>query len=655
MKKIKGSSVVQFIKASLRLLTWLLMIVPLGLLGSAWVIKGLGTVTGGILNKMNKGLKESLELEVADDEEAEANEDEEELDETGCKAKKRGKKSKLREGEEEKEDVDEAACCVVDDPASHLLDKVGVKASTANLVGNDAAAISIVEKLLSKIDKLESKIDQLEGRAEKNSVDATPSKSVNEPATKLMHASEFVGVVRNFLQSGEVSGDSPVKVRAEAYGNYGLGGVTKVGRMFNLWFDTNSKFDGLQMNVSTMLDCIEGRDVVYNDEIQCMGSNDGKDTGFYWRVTQVEAKNDVLVVNACLPKFDKRKLECESSEDEPEKFNISKDEIEDSKMKFLSGLDKLNKSQLKKVFDEFADRVLTSFENQKRVNPDPSVRHTNQEVRDAVKKINFFRRLSYAQELTDEQKREFADLVYKYWYDWIYVEKKDEDGETYLDPVMSVSDMLNQPFKSGFARPGDKVPLATEFKIWDNGNVYTLQPFNYTLDVDDYKQRKSIAKRKQRLDAQAKRDAADAGKGFVPKRGTAGTWSINDWNRMIGSLSDNRRREIKDEIMADIEDELKNDPQERAREVALVQSLFNGTARVVDANKSRVSKIDKDQKKKRKQLKALRDKMQKEVDDLDKQVGELQKVARDAKKKLDADPDNEDLDVDYDNAKFDLD
>lgn len=98
------------------------------------------------------------------------------------------------------------------------------------------------------------------------------------------------------------------------------------------------------MNVSTMLDCIEGREVAYNDEIRCMGSNDGRDTGFYWRVTQVEAKNDVLVVNASLPKFDKRKLECESSEGEPEKFNISKDEIEDSKMKFMSGLDKLSKS-----------------------------------------------------------------------------------------------------------------------------------------------------------------------------------------------------------------------------------------------------------------------------------------------------------------------
>jgi len=237
----------------------------------------------------------------------------------------------------------------------------------------------------------------------------------------------------------------------------------------------------------------------------------------------------------------------------------------------------------------------------------------------------------------------------------VCVDKKDADGETYSDPVIQVKDMLNQPFKSFFGRPGDKIPFATAFKVWDNGQVYTLQNFNYTLDVDDYKQRKSIAKRKQRMDAQAQRDAADAGKGFKPKRGQAGTWSVSDWNHMIGMLSDARRREIKDEIMADINAEHANDPKARANEIALIQSLFNGTAKVVDANKERMSKKDKDLKKKRKQLKALQDKMQKELDDLDKKVGDLEKIAKEAKKKLDADPDNEDLDVEYDNAKFDLD
>lgn len=44
--------------------------------------------------------------------------------------------------------------------ASHLLDPVGVKASTASLKGQDTAMISVVETLLKKIDRLEQKVDE---------------------------------------------------------------------------------------------------------------------------------------------------------------------------------------------------------------------------------------------------------------------------------------------------------------------------------------------------------------------------------------------------------------------------------------------------------------------------------------------------------------
>jgi len=65
-------------------------------------------------------------------------------------------------------------------------------------------------------------------------------------------------------------------------------------------------------------------------------------------------------------------------------------------MKFRSGLDKLSKEETKKLFDQMADRIQASLDNQKRVNPDPSIKHTQQEINDAVKKINFYRKLSYA-------------------------------------------------------------------------------------------------------------------------------------------------------------------------------------------------------------------------------------------------------------------
>jgi len=324
-KKIKESSVSQFIKASLRLLTWFLMIVPMGLLGSAWVLKGLGTATQGLLKKMNKGLKESLELEVADDEESEANEDEEELDETGCKAK-----AKEDCNEDEEEDVQEAACCVVDDPASHLLDGVGVKASTANLVGNDAAAISVVERLLSKIDKLEAKIEILESRAEKNSDDATSSKSVNEAESKLMFASEFTEIINKLLDKGEISEDSPVKIFAKTYGNFGLGGIGKRANMFSIWFDTDYGYDGLLMNVSDMLERIERQKVNYKDVIGGYCNPNGSEAmtnpNELWKIMDIKAKNDVLVISLDFPEDLRRKFMSEAdeeTEEEPEEVEVS--------------------------------------------------------------------------------------------------------------------------------------------------------------------------------------------------------------------------------------------------------------------------------------------------------------------------------------------
>lgn len=60
---------------------------------------------------------------------------------------------------EKPEDVSEAD---YREKASHLLDPVGVKASTASLKAQDTAMISVVETLLKKIDRLEEKVSKTE-------------------------------------------------------------------------------------------------------------------------------------------------------------------------------------------------------------------------------------------------------------------------------------------------------------------------------------------------------------------------------------------------------------------------------------------------------------------------------------------------------------
>ena len=436
------------------------------------------------------------------------------------------------------------------EPISHALDTIGVKASTASLASQDAAAISVVEKLLSKIEKLESKIEILESRAEKNSVDATSSKSVKEADTS---------------------------------------------------------FEDLSP----------------------------------------EEKDDV-------------------------EFKVTSQDIESSKRKFKSGLDKLSKEEIEKMFDEMADRITSSLKAQKDAGADPSVRHSQKEVADAVKKINFFRELSYEKELTDAQKKQFADLVYKYWYDWIGNEKQDENGDITLDPVRSVKDMLNQPFKSFFGRPGNHVSLATEFRIYDNGNTYVLQPFQYTRDP--YDELKTTKARRQKIAAKDLQAAADAGKGFKPPKGKEGewiaddpeqplrkptsgekgTWTINDWNHMIGTLSKARREEIEKELRAEIEKENPSDEFTRAKELAFLKMIFNRAGNASAANADYFNKMEKAKRKKQRQLNAMKKDMENQLEEISKKIESLEKKQKELKKRLEDDPDDDEADSELVDLGYDL-
>ena len=152
-------------------------------------VKMLGAVGGFIdkyskkaLDKIDDKLAESVALEVEDDKQTLEEADAEELDADGnpiVEAEKEEiteEETEIEEDEELKEEVNKELAEAekeeikeADDrePAAHLLDIAGVKASTASLNGENSAMLSIVESLLKKIDKLETKLDEACSKKEK--------------------------------------------------------------------------------------------------------------------------------------------------------------------------------------------------------------------------------------------------------------------------------------------------------------------------------------------------------------------------------------------------------------------------------------------------------------------------------------------------------
>lgn len=152
--KSKVASVsLQFVKAAMRLLLLVCYIVPCGCLGVAWVVKKLGQASQWVLDKCDAPLATESEKPVS--------EDDIELEADGVTVK---------EADEVEEDEDELDEADYRDPASHLLDVAGVKASTASLKAQDAAMISVVESLLKKIDKLEERLDEATKKSSKKAV-----------------------------------------------------------------------------------------------------------------------------------------------------------------------------------------------------------------------------------------------------------------------------------------------------------------------------------------------------------------------------------------------------------------------------------------------------------------------------------------------------
>lgn len=195
-KKTKTGS---FIAGVLKFLIWVGIICGGSIMAGAWAISQVGKVAGVMvkgLKDVNSRLSESLELECADDAQALEEMDADVLDAEGNPASDDSQGAMIHQGKSIAEwaklfkgeftipqlarmatsgtDLDqlllttEGTSDIYDseleeadyrEKASHLLDPVGVKASTASLKAQDTAMISVVETLLKKIDRLEEKVD----------------------------------------------------------------------------------------------------------------------------------------------------------------------------------------------------------------------------------------------------------------------------------------------------------------------------------------------------------------------------------------------------------------------------------------------------------------------------------------------------------------
>lgn len=248
-------------------------------------------------------------------------------------------------------------------------------------------------------------------------------------------------------------------------------------------------------------------------------------------------------------------------------------EIESTKRKFRTDLDKLDPEELAKVMNNVFNRIAVSLQKQKDAGGDPNSEHDRSEVLAAVRRMkqlmqkdrdNFAIKDPETKEdimsgLTQEEREEFSDLVYKHWYDWIKSVKKNSDGEIEEVPLMSVKDWLDNPgatikvdpkthelvYKTDrqFVGPGYSfMPIGV-------GSNHAFRTTNRTKDADGnmtgdftlvqpaviWKQKplKTDIKRAERIASKEKQDAVDRGE-FAPEELDM---MVNTWKKTFGPVS----------------------------------------------------------------------------------------------------------------------
>ena len=613
----------------------------MGVAGLSFCVSKLSGAIDGIGKKLGSKLMESLTLEVADDDELKEKEDVETLAEDGVtEAKKEKEEEKVNEADDR-------------EPASHLLDAVGVKASTASLKAQDTAMISVVEMLMKKIDKLETKLEEAKlneyghQRHDLSKKDSTISKAI------VNHIEELTPEV---LQSQEHAADLLAQWFAEEKVDTEYSRrVLKEIRFFPR-FKNVSNIISYLMN---MLGSGMGNKMTYGRRYESEGS-EGEDiipeSDFFGEASgPSDAELDAIDAEAPV--------------------EVKQSDLEEFKDGFDKGLASLSKEETTQLLDNFLKKMETSAKKQAELGSGEA--HDLADVKKACQKIKFYKDLSYEKPLTDAQKQEFSDLVYKYWYDWVPVKITDpETGkpEAMMMPVSEFVDRTASDSYSGsmFGRFEKYAPIYSDdytdddgnpipFMVTDdNGNRIRL-PGVVNRDVDDYKQRKSIEKREARQKAAADQAKVDAGYGDLPSKGNPETWSTNEWNRMIGQLSNARKKELKNDIIDSIQKDYGDssaDPMkdmQKWKDIAMVEYLFSGDKKARAETADRIRAVNKFKAMLNARLAAVHEEVAKKQAELLKAIEDNKKKLIDTSKALKDDPENEDLDVAADEAQFDYD
>lgn len=608
------------------------------------------------------------------------------------------------------------------EPASHLLDPVGVKASTANLKAQDTAMISVVEHLLKKIDKLEDRIDEnisahdrtdlmssqkmriptdrgrieqiddmnhyegivkySDGSKDKFSNDATSISELLqyiEIEPDLYTVEQFLNVYENGVDITRDANNVLRTLRSEKNENELLSeqffaeaeSVDQEIPEEEFFAETepekiniNSLFeDGDELTEEILTDMMDDSKKTLNeDEFSSLTNKQ------IYELSKTQI-NDLLrsfldkyksstgkIGKGILTKVNKLLSRIIANADlndlTPEEIDNIQDILDKSsaKKEFKSDLDKLSPEEVSNLLDVQFQKWQDDYKKQQAAGSYDD--HTQQDIQKAWKKLEYLMNLSYNNErrpngLTDEEKKEFVDLVYKYYYDTI-TDNADVDQDAYEQgkfdinkPVQYIKDLLqsygnNVSYDkdghvvsySGVARASDKMifgqidPDATDDEIEEFNNTHDyaaayrdpetgkamIKKFstynkdsdtqddaviNTAIDPDVQNTKRSTQKRIDRLEKKRQQELADAGK-LAPAQTTT---LISDFNDIFGKLSSPKRLQIIDQVIkscaADIYTDQSLTPAEKklklAQETAAIYMMFG-----------QISRVDK--------LKAIRDK-----------------------------------------------
>lgn len=609
------SAPVQFLKGAIRLFVWILKIAPLALIGTAWVGKKIGQASKWVLDKADKSLAEDEPKEIEEDEVIDA--DGVSVKEADMSMIHQGKSvaqwEKEFNGEFTADQIQRMAMSGTDlqrllltvngqsslddsekpvneadyrEPAAHLLDPVGVNASTANLKAQDTAMIGVVETLLKKIDKLEDRLDEACKKDKKEEkLDEAEESERKHFEIKFKKNGQFytyrmkyigkdieslfkdhphlvgknIDIVSVTVDGRDCTEDAQLtQAMIEQSSKQGFEEAEKLDEYGHQRYDLSSK-DGtvskaLKNHIAEWTPQILQNQQHAAEVIKGWFDEEGVDTPYTQKMLKEIAffpkfrniNNIIMYLNNVMQSgmgnkmtYGKKFESEDAASDDTAK--LAEEMMEDAVEEADTQLD----DEVDADYPEFDEKGLTP---EQRKDYEAAVRLQDK---------------SYEKELTKAEEDEFRSLL----------DKLPEIAKDYL--------LSNTMGKAGFARPGNHVvlPNGNKMPVDDGGGPlnggkvhYTgeyqeIAPFRYQQNPEDVFQKASLAKRAQK----AAEEAAKKNKKIeIPMRGQD-VWAAEDWTKMYNSMDKQTQKSWLEDVIKDIRDEYKDDSESAELQIAMLK------------------------------------------------------------------------------------